>query len=193
MNETEARKLALSIALDMGAKKHWHRPYIRFGSSTVLTFNDPEREESHRLATGDGVYLDLGPVWGKEQGLDTETEGDVGDSFVFGDANPKFQALAETTRLIWTKAQEHHQKTACSGLDLYKYICAEVSKFPDLELVEDAAGHIISDFPHKPKGMGGLFTYPSAVTPLMDRYWILELMLKSKDSPSMGAFYEDLL
>src|SRR4051812_30329986 len=62
MTEEDARILAIDVFRDMGVSKHWHRPYIRFGSGTTLTFHDPIQSDGC-LQQHDPYYLDLGPIW----------------------------------------------------------------------------------------------------------------------------------
>ena len=43
-SENDAKSMAQNIFADYGVIKHWHRPYIRFGEGSVLTFHDPISE-----------------------------------------------------------------------------------------------------------------------------------------------------
>ena len=38
MTEEDADKLALSVIKELGGEKNWHRPHVRFGENTLLSF-----------------------------------------------------------------------------------------------------------------------------------------------------------
>src|SRR4051812_48040550 len=56
MTEDGARKLALQVFAERGVSKHWHKPNIRFGRGTTLTFHDPLQPE-YQLTNGDPYFL----------------------------------------------------------------------------------------------------------------------------------------
>ena len=101
MSEADARDAALRTLASLGADKHWHKPYVRLGPGTALTFYD-SLQTDYRLKEGDPIYMDLGPVWRDEQS-DLEYEGDVGDTFIMG-SNPEAEKCAATARRLWTDA-----------------------------------------------------------------------------------------
>jgi hypothetical protein len=80
MTEREAMKMAFEVFKENGVTKHWHKPYVRFGPGTALSFNDPLQSD-YRLQKDDPFYIDLGPAWRDEE-TGIEYEGDVGN-FLF--------------------------------------------------------------------------------------------------------------
>jgi CDP-4-dehydro-6-deoxyglucose reductase len=185
MTEDEARRLALEIFRGHGVTKHWHKPYIRFGPGTALTFHQPLQAE-YRLLGNDPFYIDLGPVWpDKERGL--EYEGDVGDTFVLG-KNAAADRCAETARVIFKEGQDHWQKGSCTGEELYGFLKMRAEHY-GYELKENVDGHRLSDFPHHQysrKRLAELNFAPAA------SLWVLEIQIVDPGQ-NIGAFFEDLL
>ena len=183
MTEVDAGKLALQVFSDLGTKKHWHRPYIRMGSGTCLSFNEP-REVSPMLKLNDPVYFDLGPVW-PEDGI--EYEGDYGDTFVLGE-NAEAQKCAEACRLIFSEAREQWMQRNTSGLELYEFIRSRATH-RGYVLREDVQGHRIGDFPHHrftKMNLSAAHFIPS------DSLWVLEVQILDPKN-RFGAFFEDIL
>jgi hypothetical protein len=185
ITEDEARKLALQLFQDHGVTKHWHRPYIRFGAGTTLTFNDPLRTGAF-LKDGDPYYLDLGPVWiDSELGL--EYEGDVGDTFVFGN-NPEAEKCAQTARDLFDQAKQKWKETKLDGKSIYEFLHQEASN-RNYQLIEHVKGHRVSDFPHhrySKSTLGDIDFCPN------ESLWVLEIQI-IEPRLQIGAFYEDLL
>jgi len=189
MTENDARLMALEVFKKLGVTKHWHRPYVRFGPGTTLTFNDPIQPD-YKLQQGDPIYLDLGPVWPAEAlGVSgtLEYEGDVGDSFVMG-VNAEATACIQTARDLFIEARAQWLSGKLTGEEIYAFL---KSRACDLgyELVEQVHGHRMSDFPHQKytkEKLATLSFHPS------DALWILEVMIKHPKLP-IGAFFEDLL
>jgi Xaa-Pro aminopeptidase len=185
MTEFEASEFAKVCLQDYGATGQWHKPQVRFGSGTALTFYDPLRTD-YRLQPNDAVYLDLGPVWSDPQtGLDYE--GDVGDSFSFG-SNPDHEKCAETARQLWKGAAEKWLNEKTTGVELYAWLEAEAKK-RGYVLLEKITGHRVGDFPHSKYCKERLNKMVFSPTPEL---WILELQINHATLP-MGAFFEDLL
>lgn len=185
MTELEARKIALGVFSDLGVKKHWHQPYIRFGKGTTLTFNQPLQSE-YVLQADDPYYLDLGPVW-KDKELGLEYEGDYGDSFEFGN-HPEGRKCAQTAREIFTEAKSKWQAQRLTGEEIYRFMKNRATEEGYL-LLEEVEGHRLSDFPHQKYSrmhLGELTFTPS------ESLWVLELQLNDR-SGRFGAFYEDLI
>lgn len=185
MNEPEARKLAIEAANNLGTKKHWHQPYIRFGKGTALSFHEPLREENI-FFNNIPVSIDLGPVWTDGQTA-LEYEGDFGDSFVVG-KNPEAERCIHWTRALFSEAKNKWKSEHISGIELYRYLrkrCEELGYI----LAEDFDGHRLSDFPHQKYTKDRLATLPFVPT---NNCWILELQVKDPEG-RFGAFYEDLL
>jgi len=183
MSEAEAGKLALEVFSDLGAKKHWHRPYLRFGTGTRLSFNEP-REVSPNLGLNDPVYFDLGPLW-PEDGLDYE--GDYGDTFIFGE-NSEAQKCADTCRLIFSETRAHWKTMNASGTSLYEWMRTR-AHHSGYALREDVQGHRIGDFPHHRFTKMNLSKAPFIPS---DSLWVLEVQILDPTG-RFGAFYEDIL
>jgi Xaa-Pro aminopeptidase len=185
MSEDDARRMTLQICTDLGVKKHWHRPYIRFGVGTTLTFNDPV-QPTYPLAKGDACYIDLGPVWPDEE-LGLEYEGDYGDSFVFGE-NPEAQKCGDACRMLFQEARDAWAKDKLSGQAVYELLKRRSEEL-GYELLDEVAGHRVGDFPHhrfSKSSLAELAFIPS------DTLWILEVQIIDKQK-RFGAFYEDIL
>ena len=185
MTEVQARKLAVSVFADLGCKKHWHQPSIRFGDGTRLTFHKPLRDD-YQLRPDDPVYMDLGPVW-KESETGIEYEGDVGDSFVFG-VNPAADHCIQTARSLFESAKQKWKAEKCTGKALYEQIAFQ-AQTAGYQFVENVVGHRLGDFPHQKyskQELPHVSFYPTGYL------WILELQIIHPELP-IGAFYEDLL
>jgi methionine aminopeptidase len=185
MTEDEARHVALKIFLEWGVSKHWHKPYIRFGPGTILTFHDPLQAD-YRLQVGDPVYIDLGPVWtDSTHGL--SYEGDVGDTFVLG-SNPDAEHCAATARRLFEEAQQEWREKKLSGEELYRFLKSRASAL-GYHLVEEVDGHRLGDFPHHKYSKERLkkiqFIPGNAV-------WVLEIQI-NHPTLRIGAFFENIL
>lgn len=186
MTEPEARKAALAVFADMGVvmKKHWHQPFIRFGEGTKMTFHNPMRPEG-RLQKGEVVYMDLGPIFtDPESGI--EYEGDVGDSYVFGE-NAEGERCVQAARTLFDEGKALWQKGK-TGKEIYAHIEVRAKEM-GYEFLPDVVGHRVGDFPHQrysKESMPRVEFHPSA------HLWILELQIVHPTLP-IGAFYEDLL
>lgn len=184
LTEDDARKLALEIFRAHGVDKHWHKPYIRFGRGTALTFHEPLQPE-YKLRMNDPFYIDLGPIWpDQKRGLDYE--GDVGDTFVLGN-NAAAELCAKTARQLFREARGEWKK-ACTGEELYRFL-KKIAEHYGYRLVENVDGHRLSDFPHHQYSRRRLAEL--AYTP-SSSLWVLEIQITSADM-SFGAFFEDLL
>lgn len=185
LTEDDARKLALDIFRAHGVEKHWHKPYIRFGAGTALSFHEP-LQEKYQLKLNDPFYIDLGPVWPDAE-HELLYEGDVGDTFILG-TNEAAEQCAKTTRLIFSEAQAHWRKLMCTGKELYSFIKQRAGYY-GYDLKENVDGHRLSDFPHHYYSRKRLAELDLIPTPSL---WVLEIQLVDK-SKKFGAFYEDLL
>jgi Xaa-Pro aminopeptidase len=185
MTELEARKLALRVFTDLGMRKHWHQPWIRFGKGTTLTFSDPLSE--HRLKPGAPYLLDLGPVWSDGA---MEYEGDYGDTFIFGEATENADAArcAETARRLFREARAEWREHRRTGYEIYELLRHRATE-EGYQLLEEPSGHRVSDFPHHKYTKGSLAKVP--FTP-QGSLWVLEVHLVDR-ARRFGAFFEDLL
>ncbi|MBN8553931.1 MAG: M24 family metallopeptidase [Deltaproteobacteria bacterium] len=186
MTERQAFQLAMNLCATSGISKQWHKPVIRFGPGTILTFAD-ELNDQYKLKRGDPIYIDLGPVWAdQEYGL--EYEGDVADSFIFDGQNIEAKKCIAAAREIFRATEEEWMKTKISGIELYNFIKKNVEK-RGYKLVEEVEGHRISDFPHHKYSKERLAKINFEPEPLL---WVLEIQIKHP-SLEIGAFFEDLL
>lgn len=185
MTEIEGQKLALEIFKRYGVTQHWHRPQIRFGSGTALTYYEKLRDD-YNLRENDLVYFDLGPVW-RDEKTGLNYEGDVGDTFVFGE-NPKATPLIEATHLLFEKGLGYWQQHHPTGVELYRYLNQEASSL-GFSLMEKIDGHRVSDYPHTQFSKQRLSLFHHVPK---DTLWVLEFQLLTSDR-TMGSFFEDLL
>lgn len=179
MTEQEAKNIAKQELQAMGMERIWHGIIIRFGKSTIKTFNQPI-DPDNKLMENDIFFIDLGVVWEGH-------EGDAGDSFVVGNA-PDKQACAEAARTLWNEVRKKWIQDQCTGFDLYQYAETRASQMGwDLNL--EIKGHRVCDFPHAiyKAGRLGDFSYCPNVG-----LWILEIQI-AHPSGEYGAFFEDLL
>ena len=178
VTEEQACLEALKIFERHGIKKSWHKPYIYFGTNTILTFMDKPKEEK-TLQNEDIAYIDIGPII-------NEVEGDAGQTFVFGQ-NTLFCNLKHQSERIYNLAQEFWQKNNPTGIELYKHIY-KLTEETDFLFHLNPSGHLIGSFPHK-GWKEGLHTYPYIPEA---GHWILEIQIRHPTLP-YGAFYEKVL
>ncbi len=178
MTETQAREHAMAIFAAHGVTTHWHRPYIYFGSNTLMTFLDKPVEEK-TLQASDIVYIDIGPV------IDG-VEGDTGKTFVYGE-DPLFLNLQYQSEQIFSLARQFWREHQPTGIALYQHV-AKLAEEAGLLFHLDPAGHLIGEHPHLgwKKGLNHYAYYPE---PGM---WILEVHVRHPEKP-YGAFYESIL
>ncbi len=178
MTESQARTMALELMQDNGITKHWHKPYIRFGCNTLLTFLDKAHEDC-TLHEEDIAFVDIGPII---NGI----EGDVGRTVVFGN-NPMYEDLQFWSEQLFRKGREYWLDNHCTGEELYHYIRHKAEE-AGYSFILEPAGHLIGAFPHK-GWKDGLNRYPYLVEPGL---WILEIQIRHMDFP-YGAFHEAIL
>ena len=97
MVEEDAVAMAREILGEMGMRKGWHRVIVRFGPNTTKDFM-ADSEPGVVLGEQDIFFLDIGPVYG-------DTEGDAGQTFVFGD-DPEHHKAAHDVRALWDDVRE---------------------------------------------------------------------------------------
>jgi methionine aminopeptidase len=178
MTENAARLVAAKVLADNGITRNWHKPYIYFGTNSILTFMDKPVEE-RILGEEDIAYIDIGPI------IDA-VEGDVGHTLVFGN-NPLFNDLKHQSERIFTMARDFWAGNQPTGIELYRYIHG-LTEEAGFIFHLDPAGHLIGTFPHK-GWKQGLNTYPYPVEPGI---WILEIQLRHPKL-AYGAFREAVL
>lgn len=180
LTEQEAIKRANGILADMGARKLWHRTHVRFGPSTLLSFDDPYSEEVV-LQEGDLFTLDIGPVF-------DGYEGDAGATYLTA-PHPDFERLRSATKEVFDAVQDHWRNTRASGAALYEFAQAQAHERGYQLAPAYVRGHRVSDFPHKVHFNGTLEECTG--TPAA-HIWVLEIQLACPRL-GRGAFYEDLL
>ena len=188
LSENEARLLSLNIFSDYGVKKHWHRPYIRFGEGTLFSFQDPISENV--LKVNDPYHFDLGPVWpAAKLGIDSEVEyeSDYGDTFIFG-KNEEAEKMIKSLHEAFLVTKNEWAVNKLTGIDIYLRFKKEVESRRYI-FVDNVDGHRISEFPHHKytkDRLSKIRFVPSA------SLWILEAMIHHPKL-KMGAFFEDIM
>ena len=179
ISEEEAKFEAAEVFRELGCERLWHPVLIRIGPNTTRTYRQ-RSEPNVRLGANDSYFIDLGLVFDGH-------EGDVGDTFVVGDA-PERLACAEAARTLFHEVADAWRTRALSGQALYAFAGARAEAM-GWRLNHAIKGHRVSDFPHaihKGGDLGDLAAPPS------DGLWILEIQLAHPSEP-FGAFHEDLL
>lgn len=179
ISEAQAAQAAAEVFAHLGVERLWHPALIRIGANTTKTYRQ-KSDPDVRLGQNDSYFIDLGLVFDGH-------EGDVGDTFVVGDA-PERQACADAARALFREVAEVWGTRDLSGQSLYAY-AGERAEAMGWRLNHAIKGHRVSDFPHaihKGGDLGDLAAPPS------DGLWILEIQLAHPSEP-FGAFHEDLL
>jgi len=185
MSESEARRLIYTIFSDLGCNKHWHKPYARFGSGTLLSFNEGQ-ETGPNFAFHQPGYFDLGPVWYDSE-TQLEYEGDFGDTFIIGE-NSAADHCAKVCRALFQEARDLWHKEPKTGYEIYQFLKSQSSQL-GFALREDVCGHRVGDFPHNrfsKMNLSDTKFIPS------QSLWVLEVQILDTES-RFGAFYEDIL
>jgi Xaa-Pro aminopeptidase len=180
ITEKDAIKKANQFFADHGVKKFWHKTYIRFGESTVLSYNEPYFENIV-LKENDIFYIDVGPVW---DGI----EGDCGKTFVIGDRSD-FKKITDDVKTLFDDTHQYWIKTQATGQQIFEYTKAQVEKIGYLLQPSYVKGHRLSEFSHAKYTNMKLFDLD--FSPSAER-WVLEIKI-CHPSMKFGAFYEDLL
>jgi Xaa-Pro aminopeptidase len=179
ISEDEAKREATAVFRQLGAQRLWHPPIIRIGPNTTRTYRQASAP-GVRLGENDSYFIDLGLVFDGH-------EGDVGDTFVVGQA-PQRQACAEAARALFGEVADAWRTQGLSGQALYAF-AGERAAAMGWRFNHAIKGHRVGDFPHsihKGGDLGDLEAAPSS------GLWILEIQIAHPTEP-FGAFYEDLL
>src|ERR1700722_1193353 len=139
MVEEDARAMARDVLSDQGMRKGWHHIIVRFGPNTTKDFMEPS-DKGIVLGSDDIFFLDIGPVY-------DDTEGDAGQTFVFGD-DPEHHKAARDVRALWDDVREQWFAHSLTGPALYDYAVARAREL-GWELNLDLSGHRLGDFPHE--------------------------------------------
>jgi methionyl aminopeptidase len=179
MAEEQAKAIARDILQGMGMRRGWHHIIVRCGPNTTKDFME-RSEPGVVLGENDIFFIDIGPIY-------EDTEGDAGETFVFGEDPDHLRAKKEV-RLIWDEVRETWFAERITGKELYEH-AIEVAAGYGWKLNMDLSGHRLSDFPHSAHYDGPLAEVTFCPNPNL---WVLEIAIAHPDR-TFGAFYEDLL
>ncbi len=179
MAEEQAKAIARDILGGMGMRRGWHHIIVRCGRNTTKDFME-RSEPGVVLGESDIFFVDIGPVY-------EGTEGDAGETFVFGDDPDHLRAKKEV-RLIWDEVRDTWFAERVTGKELYDH-AIEVAAGYGWKLNMDLSGHRLSEFPHSAHYDGPLAEVPFRPNPNL---WVLEIAIAHPER-TFGAFYEDLL
>lgn len=179
ISEEQAKLEAAEVFRALGVERLWHPLLIRIGANTTKTYRQ-RSDPNVRLGANDSYFIDLGLVFEGH-------EGDVGDTFVIGDA-PERRACAQAARTLFDEVAQAWRTQDMSGEALYAF-AGERAAAMGWRLNHAIKGHRLGDFPHavhKGGDLGTLETTPAS------GLWVLEIQIAHPTEP-FGAFYEDLL
>jgi methionyl aminopeptidase len=179
MAEEEAKDIARETLKEMEMRRGWHHIIVRCGPNTTKDFME-KSEPGIVLGEDDIFFVDIGPIY-------RGTEGDAGDTFVFG-SNPEHLRAKKEVRQIWDEVREQWFTTGSTGKELYDG-ATEVAARYGWKLNMDLSGHRLSDFPHSAHYDGPLAEVDFRPNPNL---WVLEIAIAHPHG-TFGAFYEDLL
>jgi methionyl aminopeptidase len=179
MAEEEAKAIARETLKEMEMRRGWHHIIVRCGPNTTKDFME-KSEPGVVLGENDIFFVDIGPIYG-------DTEGDAGDTFVFG-SNPEHVRAKQEVRQIWDEVRHEWFTTGSTGTQLYDHARAVAAGY-GWKLNMDLSGHRLSDFPHSAHYDGPLAEVAFRPNPNL---WVLEIAIAHPDG-AFGAFYEDLL
>ena len=179
MAEEEAKAIAPRTLEGLEMRRGWHHIIVRCGPNTTKDFME-KSEPGVVLGDDDIFFVDIGPIYGG-------TEGDAGDTFVFG-SDPEHLRAKREVRQIWDEVREVWFTTGNTGKELYDR-ATEVAARYGWKLNLDLSGHRLSDFPHSAHYDGPLAEVEFRPNPNL---WVLEIAIAHPDR-RFGAFYEDLL
>lgn len=181
MTEGEGIRAANGLMASMGVKKFWHKTHIRFGRSTVLSFNDPYHD-GVTLTDDDLIVIDIGPIW-------DGVEGDAGCAVVVG-SDPNKIRIARDVRVLHELVAQRWRDTRETGTQLMTFAEKVTREMGYLLHPTYVKGHRLSEFPHKFYSQGSTL-FDLAKTPQSQR-WVLETHI-CEPGMTFGAFYEDIL
>ncbi len=179
MAEEEAKAIARDTLKGLGMRRGWHQVIVRCGPNTTKDFME-KSEPGVVLGENDLFFVDIGPIYG-------DTEGDAGDTFVFG-SDPDHLRAKREVRLIWDEVRDKWFADGVTGKELYDYAIDVAAGF-GWKLNLDLSGHRLSDFPHSAHYDGPLAEVAFRPNPNL---WVLEIAIAHPER-MFGAFYEDLL
>ena len=192
LSESDLSLLIHKLAFEMyGIKEYWHKRIVRFGSNTLLPYN--ENPENLRLKLDDILFLDFGPIF-------NNWEADLGRTFVLG-TDPIKLKLSRDVEKSWKMAKSYFDSNlTLTASSLYHYV-VNLAKKKSWEFGNEHCGHLIGHFPHAKISGEKIKSYihPDNHTQLRDkdengfyRDWILEIHFVNYKL-KIGGFYEQLL
>ena len=185
ITEAEGVRFVTQKLKDLGVSKSWHHPKFRIGENTVLPFS-ALASETRVLTEDDLFFIDLGPVFTGEDGI--EYEGDVGKTYSLS-GSPEHQKLIDASEDLFWMAGEKWRNANASGQQIYQALTELATSVFGVELKPEGDGHRIGVFPHKPVFSGSLASIdfkPSS------GLWVVEIHVVDPVT-KLGAFYEDIL
>ena len=140
MAEDEAKAIARDILKGMEMRRGWHHIIVRCGPNTTKDFME-KSEPGVVLGDDDIFFVDIGPIYG-------DTEGDAGDTFVFGSDPDHLRAKKEVRADLGPGARGmvHQGQHRQGALRLRHRVAAGYG----WKLNMDLSGHRLSDFPIPP-------------------------------------------
>lgn len=157
----------------------WHPIKVRIDTDTLLSFSQKSDPEI-KIKQNSIFFIDIGTV---KDGL----EGDVGETFVFGDDFKK-TLLIKKCKTVFDETIKAWKVENLTGPELYKF-AQQKSLELNVELNLKMDGHRVGSFPHGVYFKGGLMDIEISPSPNL---WILEIQIKCP-MLNLGAFYEDLI
>ena len=114
ISESDLSLLIHKLAFEMyGIKEYWHKRIVRFGSNTLLPYN--ENPENLRLKLDDILFLDFGPIF-------NNWEADLGRTFVLG-TDPIKLKLSRDVEKSWKMAKSYFDSNlTLTASSLYHYV-----------------------------------------------------------------------
>lgn len=185
MTEKQAIARANRIFAERGVRKFWHRTHIRFGQSTIRSFDDPYEDDT-TLQHNDIFYIDVGPIWSLPGTGDIE--GDAGKTFVVGE-KPEGEKIVCDVEALFAEIRTYWTQTRPTGTALLAYAKEKTEAMGYLLHPSYVKGHRLSEFPHRIYSTNTLFEFNRVPAPAR---WVLELQICRRDL-AFGAFFEDLL
>jgi Xaa-Pro aminopeptidase len=188
VTEHQLEETLKAMAEERHAGVQWHKPYVRFGENTLLTYRD-KSTENLVLQESDICFVDFGPVCEIDYNDQTyRFEGDVGKTWVIGEPPaPEHVKIQTAAQLLFDLGQALYAKESVTGIELYAWLEREAERMGYVCNLPDA-GHLIGEFPHF-RWKSGLANYPDVPAP---GCWIFEVQIRHPER-SIGAFIENIL
>lgn len=178
--EREGSQIADQVFKQMGMQDRWHRPWVRFGENTLLSYGKLGNPDIH-LKENDIFFMDFGPVF---EGY----EADAGATYAVGD-DAEMQRCARDVKVIYDATRDKWNDQHVTGETLYQFAKEKADSLGWILSLQGANGHRLCDFPHALYHKGPIAKLDFTPSPYL---WVLEIQIRHPERP-FGAFYEDLL